>query len=157
MIIAAALAQHAHAVRRKFAGRHRTIGASEVGQCMRRLLYLKTEGDPVRGAQRNPDYVEGWGNPTRGSIFEAHFWEPALRRRYGNRLRFAGKAQKTFVKGFLSATPDGLITGLHEPRASHLDLLEASAGKELLERSYLAALEHCYLWHEFGDSQLILP
>jgi S-adenosylmethionine:tRNA ribosyltransferase-isomerase len=52
---------------------------------------------------------------------------------------------------------DGLITGLHEPRASHLDLLEAAAGEQLLERSYLAALEHCYLWHEFGDSQLILP
>jgi S-adenosylmethionine:tRNA ribosyltransferase-isomerase len=52
---------------------------------------------------------------------------------------------------------DGLVTGLHEPRASHLDLLEAAAGEELLERSYLAALEHCYLWHEFGDSQLILP
>jgi S-adenosylmethionine:tRNA ribosyltransferase-isomerase len=52
---------------------------------------------------------------------------------------------------------DGLITGLHEPRASHLDLLEAAAGEELLERSYIAALEHGYLWHEFGDSQLILP
>jgi S-adenosylmethionine:tRNA ribosyltransferase-isomerase len=52
---------------------------------------------------------------------------------------------------------DGLITGLHAPRASHLDLLEAAAGAELLERSYLAALEHRYLWHEFGDSQLILP
>jgi S-adenosylmethionine:tRNA ribosyltransferase-isomerase len=52
---------------------------------------------------------------------------------------------------------DGLVTGLHEPRASHLDLLEAAAGERLLERSYLAALEHCYLWHEFGDSQLILP
>ena len=52
---------------------------------------------------------------------------------------------------------DGLITGWHEPRASHLDLLEAAAGEQLLERSYLAALEHGYLWHEFGDSQLILP
>jgi S-adenosylmethionine:tRNA ribosyltransferase-isomerase len=52
---------------------------------------------------------------------------------------------------------DGLITGLHEPRASHLDLLEAAAGEELLERSYIEALEHCYLWHEFGDSQLVLP
>jgi S-adenosylmethionine:tRNA ribosyltransferase-isomerase len=52
---------------------------------------------------------------------------------------------------------DGLVTGLHEPRASHVDLLEAAAGEQLLERSYLAALEHCYLWHEFGDSQLILP
>ena len=52
---------------------------------------------------------------------------------------------------------DGLVTGFHEPRASHLDLLETVSGKELLERSYVAALEHCYLWHEFGDSQLILP
>jgi S-adenosylmethionine:tRNA ribosyltransferase-isomerase len=54
-------------------------------------------------------------------------------------------------------TIDGLLTGWHEPRASHLRLLEAAAGDELLERCYSAALEHGYLWHEFGDSQLILP
>ena len=52
---------------------------------------------------------------------------------------------------------DGLITGWHEPDASHLQLLEAMAGPELLECSYAAALEHGYLWHEFGDSHLILP
>jgi S-adenosylmethionine:tRNA ribosyltransferase-isomerase len=52
---------------------------------------------------------------------------------------------------------DGLLTGWHEPRASHLRLLEAAAGDELLEHSYAAALEHGYLWHEFGDSHLILP
>jgi S-adenosylmethionine:tRNA ribosyltransferase-isomerase len=52
---------------------------------------------------------------------------------------------------------DGLITGWHEPAASHLQLLEAAAGPELLGRSYAAALEHGYLWHEFGDSHLILP
>jgi S-adenosylmethionine:tRNA ribosyltransferase-isomerase len=52
---------------------------------------------------------------------------------------------------------DGLITGWHEPRASHLQLLEAAAGEELLHRSYDAALEHGYLWHEFGDSHLVLP
>jgi len=52
---------------------------------------------------------------------------------------------------------DGLITGWHEPDASHLQLLEAVAGPELLECSYAAALEHGYLWHEFGDSHLILP
>ena len=51
---------------------------------------------------------------------------------------------------------DGLITGWHEPEASHFAMLEAVAGSELLERSYAAALEHGYLWHEFGDSQLIL-
>ncbi len=52
---------------------------------------------------------------------------------------------------------DGLLTGWHEPRASHLRLLEAAAGEELLRRSYDAALEGRYLWHEFGDSHLILP
>jgi len=52
---------------------------------------------------------------------------------------------------------DGLITGWHEPEASHLRLLEAAAGAELLERSYAAALAGGYLWHEFGDSHLVLP
>jgi S-adenosylmethionine:tRNA ribosyltransferase-isomerase len=51
---------------------------------------------------------------------------------------------------------DGLITGWHEPRASHLQMLAAIAGDQLLRRSYAAALEHGYLWHEFGDSHLIL-
>jgi S-adenosylmethionine:tRNA ribosyltransferase-isomerase len=54
-------------------------------------------------------------------------------------------------------TVDGLVTGWHEPRASHLDLLRAAAGEELLARSYEAALAEGYLWHEFGDSHLILP
>jgi S-adenosylmethionine:tRNA ribosyltransferase-isomerase len=52
---------------------------------------------------------------------------------------------------------DGLISGWHEPRASHLELLEAAAGAELLARSYRAALDHGYLWHEFGDSHLVMP
>jgi S-adenosylmethionine:tRNA ribosyltransferase-isomerase len=52
---------------------------------------------------------------------------------------------------------DGLLTGWHEPEASHLAMLEAVAGRELLERSYAAALEEGYLWHEFGDVHLVLP
>ena len=52
---------------------------------------------------------------------------------------------------------DGLLTGLHEPESSHLEMLRAAAGEALLERSYDAALEHGYLWHEFGDSHLIRP
>jgi S-adenosylmethionine:tRNA ribosyltransferase-isomerase len=53
-------------------------------------------------------------------------------------------------------TIDGLLTGLHDAESSHLDLLRAAAGEELLARSYREAVEHGYLWHEFGDSQLIL-
>lgn len=52
---------------------------------------------------------------------------------------------------------DGLLTGFHEPRASHLAMLEAIAGRAHLERAYQAALEGHYLWHEFGDLHLILP
>jgi S-adenosylmethionine:tRNA ribosyltransferase-isomerase len=51
---------------------------------------------------------------------------------------------------------DGLITGWHEPDASHLLLLEAVAGRELVERSYAAAVAAGYRWHEFGDSHLLL-
>jgi S-adenosylmethionine:tRNA ribosyltransferase-isomerase len=51
---------------------------------------------------------------------------------------------------------DGLITGWHEPGASHLLLLEAVAGRELVERSYAAARANGYRWHEFGDSHLLL-
>jgi len=47
---------------------------------------------------------------------------------------------------------DGLVTGWHEPEASHLLLLEAVAGADLVRRAYAAALARGYLWHEFGDS-----
>ncbi len=52
---------------------------------------------------------------------------------------------------------DGLLTGWHEPEASHLAMLEAIAGPELLERCYAAAVAERYLWHEFGDVHLVLP
>jgi S-adenosylmethionine:tRNA ribosyltransferase-isomerase len=52
---------------------------------------------------------------------------------------------------------DGLITGWHESGSSHIRLLEAVAGPELLRRSYDAAGAAGYRFHEFGDSHLILP
>jgi S-adenosylmethionine:tRNA ribosyltransferase-isomerase len=50
-----------------------------------------------------------------------------------------------------------LITGWHEPKASHLELVEAVAGPSLATLMYERALATRYLWHEFGDSCLILP
>src|SRR5262249_26101699 len=133
MIITSALANYAVKVRRTFIkARSRTIGASEIGQCMRRLFYLKTEGDPTRGAQRNSDHVDGWGNPTRGTIFEQHYWEPALRATYGSRLRFAGKMQRTFIKDYLSATPDGLITNLDDDVLAPLGIASIGGDHALL-------------------------
>jgi S-adenosylmethionine:tRNA ribosyltransferase-isomerase len=50
-----------------------------------------------------------------------------------------------------------LVTGLHAPQASHLLLLEAVAGADLVASAYEAAVDQHYLWHEFGDSTLFLP
>jgi S-adenosylmethionine:tRNA ribosyltransferase-isomerase len=54
---------------------------------------------------------------------------------------------------------DGLLTGLHEAEASHLDLLRAVAGDRLVDRSYDVVTNgpRPYLWHEFGDTMLFLP
>jgi S-adenosylmethionine:tRNA ribosyltransferase-isomerase len=51
---------------------------------------------------------------------------------------------------------DSMLTGLHEPRSSHLAMLEALAGREHLHAAYGEALREGYLWHEFGDLHLIL-
>jgi S-adenosylmethionine:tRNA ribosyltransferase-isomerase len=52
---------------------------------------------------------------------------------------------------------DGLLTGWHDPQASHLMLVESVAGMELTQAAYDAAVREGYLWHEFGDSALLLP
>ena len=51
----------------------------------------------------------------------------------------------------------GLVTGWHDPHASHLLLVEAVAGRDLAQRAYEAAVAEEYLWHEFGDAALLLP
>ena len=62
---------------------------------------------------------------------------------------------------------NAMLTGLHEPRSTHLSMLEAlvghasrcplaTAGREHLEIAYSEALDKGYLWHEFGDLHLIL-
>ncbi len=52
---------------------------------------------------------------------------------------------------------DGLLTGWHEPASSHLLMLEAITGRDLLRDSYRTGLAEGYRWHEFGDVHLILP
>ena len=52
---------------------------------------------------------------------------------------------------------DGLVTGWHDPQASHLLLVEAVAGRALAQRAYDEAVAAGYLWHEFGDTTLLLP
>lgn len=54
-------------------------------------------------------------------------------------------------------TVDGLLSGFHEPKASHLAMLEAIAGRRHLAHAYRSAIQGRYLWHEFGDLHLIVP
>ncbi len=67
-----------------------------------------------------------------------------------------GFTRRFVTPGAARGSVDGLITGFHEPASTHLALLVALAGTSLVERAYAAALEGGYLWHEFGDSHLLL-
>jgi S-adenosylmethionine:tRNA ribosyltransferase-isomerase len=69
----------------------------------------------------------------------------------------AGVTRLRIGPGHRLAAVDGLLTGLHEPEASHLDLLGAFLDRPALDRAYGAALGSGYLWHEFGDVCLLLP
>lgn len=74
-----------------------------------------------------------------GRISEAHGY---------TRLRIDNQHQLRAV--------DGLLTGLHEPEASHLDLLTAFLPPGKIRAAYEEAIAKKYLWHEFGDLNLIL-
>ena len=77
--------------------------------------------------------------------------ETAADRRHRGLDAARGRARAAGVR-----VVDGILTGWHEPDASHLLMLEAIAGRRLVERSYEAALADGYRWHEFGDSHLLL-
>jgi len=72
-------------------------------------------------------------------------------------VRAAPGFTRRFVRpGAIRGAVDGLLTGFHEPRGTHLALLEARAGAALIADAYRAALADGYLWHEFGDAHLLL-
>lgn len=76
----------------------------------------------------------------------------------GERVRpAAGFTRLLIHPGRPVQSVDGLITGLHDPLASHLALLYAVAPKELVRAGYEEAVRERYLWHEFGDSHLLMP
>jgi hypothetical protein len=101
--------RHAEASQRAWDhDRTKTIGASEIGQCLRKSFFTK------RGGKPDPDYKDSYGATHRGSLLEAHYVVPALMRGMpeGSELLFAGEDQRTLIDDLLSATPDGLITNL---------------------------------------------
>lgn len=77
----------------------------------------------------------------------------------GNRVTHTGEGWTCLVitpqRGLRAV--DALLTGMHEPEASHLAILEALAGLSHIKVAYEEALHNGYLWHEFGDLHLILP
>ena len=105
---------YAQATERAFDDRANTVGASEVGQCARKVYFGKNAGDCVYGAASDDDFESAWGAALRGRLLEDHFWVPALRARYGVKLLYAGEEQQTLASDFLSATPDGLL--IEQPR-----------------------------------------
>lgn len=109
--------------------RTKTVGASEVGQCARKVWYSKNEN----AAERDPDYSDNYGARLRGTIMENAFWEPAMRLALGDKLLFAGDEQKTFVSGYLSATPDGLVTGQEPDALKHLGVKDIESDCFLAE------------------------
>jgi S-adenosylmethionine:tRNA ribosyltransferase-isomerase len=80
------------------------------------------------------------------------------RGRRGGTVRAArGWTDRVVTPQHPPAVVDGLVTGWHDPHASHLLLVEAVAGRALTQRAYDEAVAAGYLWHEFGDSALLLP
>ena len=82
------------------------VGASEVGLCLRRVWYAKQQR-MVLDPKHSED--ESWGAARRGTTFENHFWVPAMRKAYGDKLLYTGRQQLTMQHGRLRATPDGLL------------------------------------------------
>ncbi len=67
-----------------------------------------------------------------------------------------GYTRLRIISDYSLRVTSGLLTGLHEPEASHLDLLSSFIPAEKIQDAYQEAVRHGYLWHEFGDLNLIL-
>lgn len=108
MLLKDALDTYARSLKKEWShDRTKTVGASEIGQCHRRVAFSKqnaTKDSPI----------EDYGALMRGNVVENEFWVPAMRKKYGDNIIFAGNDQHTFVGDFLSATPDGLL--INQPR-----------------------------------------
>lgn len=77
---------------------------------------------------------------------------------YGGALHATQGFTRLYLRpGRAIGVVDGLLTGFHAPEASHLEMLYAVAGEALVRGAYAEAVNAGYLWHEFGDSHLILP
>lgn len=72
-------------------------------------------------------------------------------------IPFRGNTELFVDENYNMKIIDGLLTGFHEPKASHLNMLQAVAGFDHIDRAYKEAVQSGYFWHQFGDLHLILP
>lgn len=109
------LAEYAKTLTKVWAhDRTKTVGASEIGQCARKINWIKNECTP------DEDNSDQYGGMLRGTMMETYFWVPAMRKKFGADLLMAGEDQKTLISGALSATPDGLV--INQPLDALKDL-----------------------------------
>ncbi|MGR3766230.1 S-adenosylmethionine:tRNA ribosyltransferase-isomerase [Rossellomorea sp. NS-SX7] len=106
--------------------------------------------ESIRRAKMNGNRVIAVGTTVVRAL------ETVARDHVGELIAASGVTDLYITKESPLRVVDGLITGLHEPQASHLDLLRAFVPDEHLFRAYRSALAKGYMWHEFGDMNLIL-
>jgi S-adenosylmethionine:tRNA ribosyltransferase-isomerase len=70
---------------------------------------------------------------------------------------FRGNTELFIDENYTMKIADGLLTGFHEPKASHLNMLQSIGGFERINIAYKEAIKAGYYWHQFGDLHLILP
>jgi S-adenosylmethionine:tRNA ribosyltransferase-isomerase len=83
--------------------------------------------------------------------------ETAANNREGHVIPFRGNTELFVDENYDMKIIDGLLTGFHEPKASHLNMLQAIAGFDHIDKAYKQAVQAGYFWHQFGDLHLILP
>ncbi len=121
------LEKHAKTLHREFKQqRMHTVGASEIGMCLRRLFYNK------HGYEPDPGYIESWGATARGKLYETEFWVPAMVGTYGDKLLYAGDQQQTFSVGELSATPDSLLIKQPANALAHLFVKDIGPSRSIV-------------------------
>lgn len=107
-----------------------TLGASETGTCARRAWFGK------HAPELADDSHDGYGYKVRGDLLERHLWVPAIEHavRQSNSLQFlyGGDDQRTISTGFISASPDGLLTGLERDCLAHHGVPDIGESGELV-------------------------
>ncbi|HET7476767.1 MAG TPA: S-adenosylmethionine:tRNA ribosyltransferase-isomerase [Dermatophilaceae bacterium] len=131
---------------------HTGVSSQEAGEAPQpeRYAVSKSAADLVNATRRAGGRVVAVGTTATRAVESATGDDGVVRASRGWTDLLISSERPVRVVG-------GLVTGWHDPQASHLLLVESVAGPALTQAAYDAALAHGYLWHEFGDSALLLP